>query len=569
MGEKQKAKINYFSSIIGKISIMAVLLIIVATVAIIVLIIPRVTKNFENMVESYINDVAKQSSNVIEQMYEAYADEGMTTERFESALSSVGMEGVDSSYAFAIDTTNGYVLYHPAEKFIGAECPIPEILRVANEIGSGKTLDTSYMEYVFNEEPKIAAFYIPNQTHYLICVTASKNETLTGIRALTKESMLICILFIVIGTVVAIVLAMKIVRPINDITDITEKFSELDFRETDKQVQLGKRKDETGKMSRAIGVLRQELQSTIALIKEQGENLNSSSVHLTNSAHDITDSVELIDTAVHEMAKGASTQANDTQKATDRIIDMGEMIVKTSNEVSQLRENSNKMRAAGNEATATLLELDMINKKASESIDIIYVQTNTTNESAAKIQGATALITSIAEETNLLSLNASIEAARAGEQGKGFAVVAGQIQKLAEQSNESAQIIEQIINSLMLDSQKAVETMDEVKKIMEEQNEKVGMTNKSFENVKEGLEHTILNIDSITEQVKNIDDLRDEITETVQNLSAIAMENAASAQETSVSVSEIGNLMQRVTNKAVNIGSIADELQSNINRFEI
>lgn len=112
------------------------------------------------------------------------------------------------------------------------------------------------------------------------------------------------------------------------------------------------------------------------------------------------------------------------------------------------------MRESSEEAAATLKELDNINQQAIASIDVIYEQTNITNISALKIKEATTLISSIAEETNLLSLNASIEAARAGEAGRGFAVVASQIQKLADQSNESANQIDQIIHALIEDSEK-------------------------------------------------------------------------------------------------------------------
>ena len=123
---------------------------------------------------------------------------------------------------------------------------------------------------------------------------------------------------------------------------------------------------------------------------------------------------------------------------------MGNMIEHTNSQVENLTSTANLMRESSEEAAATLKELDNINQQAIASIDVIYEQTNITNISALKIKEATTLISSIAEETNLLSLNASIEAARAGEAGRGFAVVASQIQKLADQSNESANQIDPV-----------------------------------------------------------------------------------------------------------------------------
>ena len=141
-------------------------------------------------------------------------------------------------------------------------------------------------------------------------------------------------------------------------------------------------------------------------------------------------------------------------------------------------------------------------------MDMIYNQTNTTNSSAQRIKEATALITEIAEETNLLSLSASIEAARAGEQGRGFAVVAGQIQKLAEQSNESARQIEEIITSLLDDSGKAVETMEAVKEIMDEQNANVERTNDQVRQVIGQVDDSIAAIDRIAQQSKKLNETR-------------------------------------------------------------
>lgn len=186
------------------------------------------------------------------------------------------------------------------------------------------------------------------------------------------------------------------------------------------------------------------------------------------------------------------------------------------------------MRSAGENAMKILDELNKINQQTKDAISVIYEQTNTTNTSAMKIKEATDIITDIAEETNLLSLNASIEAARAGEQGRGFAVVASQIQKLAEQSNESARQIALIIDELISDSEKSVETMEEVKEVIGKQDEYVSNTESSFRDVNDGIAKSIDGIRTIAAKTKDLDGARVKVVDVVQNLTAIAEENAAS-----------------------------------------
>lgn len=218
-------------------------------------------------------------------------------------------------------------------------------------------------------------------------------------------------------------------------------------------------------------------------------------------------------------------------------------------------------------AAKTLDTMETVNRKAQRAIELIYEQTNTTNESAMKIKAATTLITSIAEETNLLSLNAAIEAARAGEQGRGFAVVAEQIQKLAEESNESAKQIGQIIALLMTDSEKAVQTMSEVKQVMEDQNENVGMTKEQFEEMHGGIAKTIEGIRSIADKMEKIDNTRINVVDIVQNLTSLAQENAAGTEESSASVTEVGEHMSAITQKSGELRKIADDLQKEMEVF--
>ncbi len=214
-----------------------------------------------------------------------------------------------------------------------------------------------------------------------------------------------------------------------------------------------------------------------------------------------------------------------------------------------------------------LSSLSSVNQRTKEAIQVVYDQTNTTNESALKIKEATDIISEIAEETNLLSLNASIEAARAGEQGRGFAVVATQIQKLAEQSNESARQIDDIIHSLIKDSEESVETMKEVRNIIGQQNENVIHTEHAFNNVKEGIDQSIESIEMIASKTQELDEARVRVVDVVQNLNAIAQENAASTEETSASAAEAGTTVESIADNARHLNEIAKQLEENVQKF--
>lgn len=245
------------------------------------------------------------------------------------------------------------------------------------------------------------------------------------------------------------------------------------------------------------------------------------------------------------------------------------MVQETHEEVQILLDYASEMKESTDQARNILNELSKVNQKAEEYIDVIANQTNTTNESALKINEATKLITSIAEETNLLSLNASIEAARAGEQGRGFAVVAAEIQKLAEQSNESAKHIEEIIQELIIDSEKAVETMYDVKEIIRAQSEHVEQTDVAFNQITEGVNQSIEGINRISEKTNQLDEARVSVVDVVQNLTAIAEENAAGSQETSASVTEVSAIVEDISDKSGSLKQIATDLEESMNIFTI
>ena len=368
--------------------------------------------------------------------------------------------------------------------------------------------------------------------------------------------------------VVMFVVVRKMVKALRMDADALEQVAKGKLNTQLNEASL-KRKDEVGRISRSIMTLKTELMEIIGNIKDQGKALSDSSVYLSEKAETSADHIGQVERAVEEIAQGATGQAEETQKATENVIIMGNMIEETTDEINAMNENAKLIKQLGQTAIDTLKDLQTINQRTKESIDIIYEQTNTTNSSAQKIKEATALITDIAEETNLLSLNASIEAARAGEQGRGFAVVAAQIQKLAEQSNESARQIEEIITSLLADSEKAVDTMEEVKDIMGQQNDNVMKTDEQVNQVLGQVDQAIEAIGRVAVKTEKLNEARINVTDTVQNLTAVAQENAASTQQSAASVNQVSEIIQEIAESAKQLTDIAEKLDKDMALFEV
>lgn len=330
-----------------------------------------------------------------------------------------------------------------------------------------------------------------------------------------------------------------------------------------------KRKDEIGDVARATDSLKGELLHIIGDIKDSSNTLMESSSQLDKSSEYTANVATQVEQAIDSISESALLQAEETKKASEDIEVMRDLIEKTSINVDELHKNSNEMNLLNETAANTLEELHGVNNTAKDAIEIIYVQTNTTNESAKKIQEAINLITSIAEETNLLSLNASIEAARAGEHGKGFSVVAYEIKKLAEQSNESARQIEEIISNLLSDSTQAVDTMNEVQKIISEQSDKVRKTEQIFKDIKNKIERSNRNVNVIERNTAELNEAKNSMVDIVNNLSGIAQNNAAGAQQTSAITQEVTRTVIEVANLAGKLKEIVVNLEKNIDMFNL
>lgn len=570
--KEQKNRVLLVHSIKLKILLLVVGVVLLSNILSLWTSIPLIKENITDLTESYMEDLAQTAGASLEREITSYGyDTVMTQEELENHLKDVKVRGMSTCYTYLV-SDDGTMLYHPTAEKIGLPVENAAVQQLVGELAQGNRPETDVIVYEFNGANKYAAYYIDTQMRFILVVTADQEEALQPVTALTKRSIIAGLGVLAICIIAGFLVALRLVKPLERITRKVARLAELDFtteEEKKKKLSLKLRKDEAGVMNQAIGVLQQELASVTGSIEEQSGKLHSSAGSMSQSITETINTVEQVEKAVNEIAEGATNQAQETQTATEQIIAMGNMIEETNADVEELRENARRMRSAGEQALEILGALGQVNQQTKDAIAAIAKQTDVTNESAMKIKTAVDIITDIAEETNLLSLNASIEAARAGEQGRGFAVVAGQIQKLAEQSNESAQQITGIIELLIQETQRSVQTMTDVKAVIEKQDENVNQTEKAFGDVKEGINKSIEGIRTIAKRTEELDTARVKVVDVVQNLTAIAEENAASTQETSASATEMSAIMGSIESSARELNEIADQLHNTVSRFQI
>ncbi len=329
------------------------------------------------------------------------------------------------------------------------------------------------------------------------------------------------------------------------------------------------RTDEIGDLSKVTIKLRDAMKTVIMDISANANALLNAGTDLKSVADKTNGTMEQVRSAVTMIVDNSSEQARNSQSTSEHMKIMGENITETSGEVDMLDNNAASMQQSSEKASETLEKLRIINTDVERIINDVKEQTIRTNNSVQKIQDATSFISSIAEETNLLSLNASIEAARAGESGRGFAVVAGQIKKLAEQSNTSSQEIDDTARILMEDSTKAVELMKQMQDIMVSQSASMEETQAVVAGVLAEIESSMKSIELIKTSTHKLEASRNKVVSAVDELSEIAQNNVEGTKKTHQETEEVADTFRQVSDSAEKLREIAGQLADSIDYFKI
>ncbi len=376
------------------------------------------------------------------------------------------------------------------------------------------------------------------------------------------------IAIILLASVVIYYFSRTLAKAIRKEEEVLRQLAEGSLNVEVDQKLLGRR-DELGGIALALQDLVQKLSTIIKHIQQSSGELMESGQSLDEMAERVNENATEISRAVEEISSGAATQSEEIETASGQIMDMGSVIESIVKDVGQLNDTSKTMKEAGDTSAEIMKGLAASTDRTNEAIQKIGAQVYATNESAQKIRAAVDIISSIASQTSLLSLNASIEAARAGEFGKGFAVVASEIQKLADESSNSAQTITDVINSLLEDSEMTVEIMKEVEEIIIDQREKLVATQSHFVEVETGINNSREGASMIEQRTHVCDESRKTVVEVISNLSALSQENAASAQQTTASMEELNDTIQLLAGAANSLRNMSDRMEEEMKFFKL
>lgn len=414
---------------------------------------------------------------------------------------------------------------------------------------------------------------------YLIPIVQPGDGTVTGAMMAslpTEEFDGIIRRYVLISVVIALVVLLAVggfiywyigglTRVIHNVREVLSKVSNGQFE--DERLAENKRKDEFGDLASCTEKLRLKIYDILDDIRrgtvkltEAVERLNRTSESTTQAAASMSGSVAQIEDTANRQQSGTTQAAQDVE-ATKQAID--EMLVQIEgiNRISRDMENMSK------ESADILRELEESSKKAQDTVLDIRNQTDTTNESVKQIKSVTEYITNIAEETNLLALNASIEAARAGDAGRGFAVVAQQIQKLAEESNHSAAQIGENIKDLVEKTEENLAAMNLIGEVLKSQEDKVSRTKDIFGELDRSINMVTDKESNMQQNIKAMNRAKDNMSDVIAELAQSSVTNVNTAQVTAEAAGQMQEEIKGITELGSDLTGLAEDLNQNLQSF--
>ncbi len=360
------------------------------------------------------------------------------------AVAGIKVNGQEASYACLLDPSGNYI-YHPDASKIGTKTTEPVLLDLVTRVQNGEAIEPSV---TLDENDNYVAYSVSSMNNWILPIYIPRSDVLAPVSAMSASALTISAVVIILLSVIGFIFALSITAPLKKITRVVRQIAELDLVENKKYAKLAKKRDETGEISRAVekmrvafGDMMGELSNISASVSKDAEHLNEIANVVSDHADNNFATTEQLSASMEETSASTDVISSDVSRMESYTSEINERATKGVRLSEEIMKRTVEMKANTMEASESTRQMyETVRKETQNAIE--------RSKSVEKIDELANAIKEIADQTGLLSLNASIEAARAGEAGRGFSVVASEIGKLADQSSQTVGSIASIVQEV-------------------------------------------------------------------------------------------------------------------------
>ncbi|WP_106495042.1 methyl-accepting chemotaxis protein [Lentibacillus sp. Marseille-P4043] len=328
-------------------------------------------------------------------------------------------------------------------------------------------------------------------------------------------------------------------------------------------------KDEIGQLSNAVNQMKDNIRNILIKVSSASESVSSRSEELTQSSNEVKEGNEQIATTMQEISAGAETQANSASNLSENMNDFVQKVRISEQNGQEIATNSDNVLALTTEGANMMKksvdQMKRIDTIVTEAVDKVQGL----DKQSDQISKLVLVIKDIADQTNLLSLNAAIEAARAGEHGKGFAVVADEVRKLAEQVTDSVTEITGIVTNIQTETNNVVNSLNTGYNEVKEGTGQIEATGKSFDTINESVSDMVHKISEISTNLKDIAENSNDMNNLIGDIASVSEESAAGVEQAAASAQQTSSSMEEVSSSANELAKLAEQLHDELRVFKL
>lgn len=379
---------------------------------------------------------------------------------------------------------------------------------------------------------------------------------------------------ILIGVVVTLIVGMLIIwvftnklsNPIKKTTERMLEFADGNFCGEHLRIHT---KDEVGELTQAMNQMQDRMRDLVNNIANASGLIASHSEELTQSANEVKAGTEQVSTTMQELATGSEKQANSANELSSVMSAFSIKVAGANEEGKDIKESTNEVirmtQDGSNLMKASTKQMEMVEQVVEDT----FMKIKGLYSESQEIFKIVSVIKAIADQTNLLALNAAIEAARAGEHGKGFAVVADEVRNLAEGVTNSVTDITDIVSKIQSEFNVVTESLQGGQEEVDRGTNQIKETQETFNQISQCISDMVQKVDMITDDLTEITANTHKMTASVEEIAAIAEESAAGVEQTSASTQQTNSSMEEVAGSSEQLAKLAERLNELVRLFKL